>query len=49
MFLSATYAEGYIEEARKLKAYAYVDREQTPESFLANVEGALLATDNPAV
>jgi CheY-like chemotaxis protein len=42
MFLSATYAEGYIEEAKKLMANAYVGREETPEAFLERIETALI-------
>jgi CheY-like chemotaxis protein len=42
IFLSATYAEGYIEEARKLMANAYIGREKSPEEFLEYVESAII-------
>jgi len=44
IFLSATYAKGYIQEAQKLMVNAYIGREETPEHFLEIVENAITDT-----
>ena len=49
VFVSATYAQGYIEEAKKLMANAYVGREETPEAFLQHLEEALAVRTDDVV